>query len=287
MVELYWRQVRPWQGREIGRPLSQHTGARAAVLERVKEAQEEYGGRLDRIRREEDGWSALISRVDGTVRKDPLPRLQVVGGSLFRFLYGDVEGRGAAATITLHAGISYCFRAFHPLVIELVRSAWTRFVRRMNPDLLGEAVELGEFLFGAPRAALGALQGPLRQVQQDLCFYCSRRLDERCHVDHFIPWSRYPVDLGHNFVLAHDRCNGAKGDHLAAVRHLDRWSRRNQVHAYELRLLFETAGFPSNMAISTRVTRWAYGQVGERGGSVWISGTQLEPLEPGWEAFLG
>jgi hypothetical protein len=35
-------------------------------------------------------------------------------------------------------------------------------------------------------------------------------------VDHFIPWSRYPADLGHNFVLAHDRCINAKSDYLAA-----------------------------------------------------------------------
>ena len=36
-------------------------------------------------------------------------------------------------------------------------------------------------------------------------------------VDHFIPWRRYPLDLGHNFVLAHSACNSSKGDRLAAV----------------------------------------------------------------------
>ena len=34
-------------------------------------------------------------------------------------------------------------------------------------------------------------------------------------VDHFIAWSRYPVDLGHNLVLAHNGCNEA--DRLVRV----------------------------------------------------------------------
>ena len=32
------------------------------------------------------------------------------------------------------------------------------------------------------------------------------------HIDHFIPWPRYPIDLGHNFVLAHAGCSSAKAD---------------------------------------------------------------------------
>ena len=38
------------------------------------------------------------------------------------------------------------------------------------------------------------------------------------HVDHFIPWSRYPRDLVQNFVLAHNACNLDKGDMLGARR---------------------------------------------------------------------
>ena len=35
-------------------------------------------------------------------------------------------------------------------------------------------------------------------------------------MDHFIPWWRYPADLGHNFALAHAECSRKKSDHLAA-----------------------------------------------------------------------
>jgi 5-methylcytosine-specific restriction endonuclease McrA len=44
----------------------------------------------------------------------------------------------------------------------------------------------------------------------------------RPHVDHFIPWSRYPNDAIENLVVAHERCNGRKSDFLAASDHVAR-----------------------------------------------------------------
>nr|WP_258223061.1 HNH endonuclease [Aeromonas sp. HMWF016] len=46
-------------------------------------------------------------------------------------------------------------------------------------------------------------------------------------VDHFIPWRHYPIDLGHNFVLAHASCNWSKGDFLAAPEYRDAWYEQN------------------------------------------------------------
>ncbi len=154
----------------------------------------------------------------------PLLKLQTVGEETREFLYENrVEGRGDHAFITLRPGIAFCFRSFHPLVVDLAQTAWARFIRRTNPKLLGERAELREFLFGAPRANLRAVREPLMEIQEGRCFYCERRLGGAPHVDHFVPWSRYPVDLGHNFVVAHESCNVAKADHLAAERHLRRW----------------------------------------------------------------
>jgi len=36
-------------------------------------------------------------------------------------------------------------------------------------------------------------------------------------------WARYPVDLVHNFVLAHASCNSKKPDRLACADHLNAW----------------------------------------------------------------
>lgn len=41
------------------------------------------------------------------------------------------------------------------------------------------------------------------KVQAGRCFYCRRPMGDGLAVDHFIPWPRYPRDLGHNFVLTH------------------------------------------------------------------------------------
>jgi 5-methylcytosine-specific restriction endonuclease McrA len=89
--------------------------------------------------------------------------------------------------------------------------------------------DLGTFLFGQERVSLDLYRPILMDVQGGKCLYCGRELTKRSHVDHFIPWSRYAADLGHNnLVLAHDRCNGDKSDYLAAVRHLAAWVERNR-----------------------------------------------------------
>lgn len=66
---------------------------------------------------------------------------------------------------------------------------------------MGDTTDLGEFLFGSERSSLGSVREALTSVQGDRCFYCGAM--QVLDVDHFIPWSLYQIDLGHNFVLAH------------------------------------------------------------------------------------
>jgi hypothetical protein len=93
---------------------------------------------------------------------------------------------------------------------DLVRSAWVRFVRelRRNRPLLGDSADLSEFVFGSDRSVLAPFRDLLWDVQSGRCFYCERPIRAAAPaVDHFIPWSRYPMDLGQNLVLADERCN--------------------------------------------------------------------------------
>jgi 5-methylcytosine-specific restriction endonuclease McrA len=115
--------------------------------------------------------------------------------------------------IELKPGVTFCLRQFHGLIQELVQSAWARYIRRNNTELLGTTTDLMDFMFGSARGSLQVVAPVLREIQGDHCFYCGRTLGceaGEAHVDHFIAWSRYPVDLGHNFVLADSRCNSAK-----------------------------------------------------------------------------
>lgn len=286
-VELYWRQVTPWPAGETTEVLSQITGSQAAILRMVRETRGKYGDRVDRLRANPDAWDRVSAEVSRVVRVMPLFKLQRVGSEVHDFLYAhEVDGRGAEATITLKPGIAYCFRTFHPLVLDLTRGAWIRFVRKLNPELLGEQTELGEFLFGAQRNALEAVRLPLMDFQSGSCFYCRKPIRDSPHVDHFIPWSRYPVDLAHNFVVAHNGCNLAKSDHLAARPHLERWAERNSQRGYDLGAMAQETGVPASLDTSVRITRWAYGQVAERRGQVWEAGRTLVELGEGWEGVL-
>src|SRR4029453_17063629 len=98
----------------------------------------------------------------------------------------------------------------------------------------------------------------LRVGQDGVCFYCRRLLKDSGPVDHFIPWARYPVDLAHNFVLAHGSCNESKSNLLASVEHLENWCTRNVDQERTLVDAFSSARLLHDLTASRAVTRWAY-----------------------------
>jgi 5-methylcytosine-specific restriction endonuclease McrA len=243
-VELYWRQCRPFQagGATSGLILQQNTGRQAAIISQIVQSQEECGASLFRLKQlASDRWSGLVTEVDQVVRTMPLWKLQTVGQERLDFPYENLD-RGNR--IALKPGVAYCLRAFYELLRDLIQGAWVRFVQKVNANKLGSITDLGTFLFGEERAGLEAYRPILMDVQHGMCMYCERNLSRQTQVDHFIPWSRYPADLGHNFVLAHDKCNNAKADYLAAEKHLAAWAERNRLHQEELRTRLQEAALP-------------------------------------------
>ena len=283
-IRLYWRQAAPFPVGDAERPLRQNTGRQAAVIKAVREARAEYDDHLGRVEKG-DGWGGLLSRVEQTVRTMPLWKLQTVGTERLEFLYENREEENPPE-IVLRPGVAYCFRQFYSLVTEMVEGAWTQHVRRTNNERLGAEAELRHFLFGTSRRDLSRYREILEDIQEGRCFYCAGAMQKSGAVDHFIPWRRYPLDLGHNFVLAHNACNGSKGDRLAAVPHLRRWSERNVSGLYELPRRFEQAGLVHDRGASTKITRWAYQQVSRQGGQVWVKGKTLVRLGEEWVAVL-
>src|SRR5262249_50328589 len=125
--------------------LRQNTDRQAAVIRLVGAARERHGDSIASAKRDVTGWRRLVGAVDQVVRVMPLWKLQAVGRATLDFLY---ENRGNGNEITLHPGIAFCFRQFHALIVELVRSAWARYIRQYNLSELGDATDLHEFLFG-------------------------------------------------------------------------------------------------------------------------------------------
>jgi 5-methylcytosine-specific restriction endonuclease McrA len=281
ITRLYWRQAAPFPVGDSPRPLRQNTGKQAAIINAVREARAEFDDHLGRVERSE-GWTGLLARVERTVRVMPLWKLQTVGTERLEFLYEDREEENPRE-IVLKPGVTFCLRQFYSLVTEMVQGTWTQHVRRTNNELLGPEAELRHFLFGTSRQDLSRYREILRDVQKGRCFYCGRALQDASAVDHFIPWRRYPLDLGHNFVLADRACNGNKRDRLAAVPHLRRWHERDQGELRELSLRFDEAGLAHDLGASTKITRWAYEQVARQGGQVWVRGKTLVSLGGEWE----
>lgn len=281
-VELYWRQCRPFQigGETTGLVLQQNTGKQAAIISKIVDSQQKCGTSLFRLKQvTSDHWSELVSEVDEVVRVMPLWKLQTVGDERMDFLYENLDHGNR---IKLKPGVAYCFRSFYELIRDLIEGAWIRFVQKLNASKLGNITDLGTFLFGQERASLDAYRPILTDVQKGVCLYCQKPLPKQSQVDHFVPWSRYPADLGHNFVLAHDKCNNAKSDHLAAEEHLAAWIERNCEHDVELQQRLFEAALPCDVTATLQIAKWVYQQTEKANGQVWVMEKVLRHLSPKW-----
>ncbi len=287
-VGYYWNHAMPWAspGRKTAAAiLSQNAGDRAAVLRRVLEVRERVSTYQIDVRRNAREWRALVTEVARVVKVMPLWKLQRLPGRVLDFLY---ENAGHGDTVTLRSGVAFNLRRFHPLVTGMARTAWADFVRKLraNQTLLGQATDLHAFLFGMERTDLSDFRELLREIQNGTCFYCARPLDRGSPVDHLVPWSRYQVDLAHNFVLADTACNARKSDFLPDVRFLERWVRRNDDHRTALVNEFARIHAPHDLGISIQIAAWAYEQVERSGGMVWGGGKSYERLGTKWREVL-
>jgi hypothetical protein len=309
-IRIYWRQAReyvsgtsraevaagPLRAAEAqpaygtkSAVLRQSSGSQAAILNDIREASISKQGSLAELRRDGSAWARLVNRVASTVEKMPLWKLQTIGDSDDEFLYDNRRG-AKVRSIELKAGVAFTLRRFHGFIEELVRGGWARFVAglRENKLILGEAEDLYAFLFGNERASLEPYVPILLDVQDGACFYCRGSLVRKSgHVDHFIPWARYPVDLAHNFVLAHGACNEAKSNILAAYDHLQRWTIRNLDHARTLESEFGAKRLFHDLSASRAITRWAYELAEQSRSRVWQKESHLVDLDARWHLLPG
>lgn len=284
-IEYYWPQARPYRAQAgAGFVLAQNTGRQASIVNALVAAQRAHptlaGARTART------WSSLVAKVAATIVAMPLWKLQTVGGERDEFLYAQAEFVGGA--IRLLPGMPAAFRALYRLVLDAVRGAWMRQIASIgaNRPVLGDA-DLQSFLFGSERASLERFRAVLRDHQRGRCLYCGRELRDAGDVDHFIAWSRYPVDLGHNLVFAHRDCNGPKRDFLAYPAHLERWHESHLERADELAQRFDALALPHDLERTEAVAWWAYEQGEAAGAHAWIEGERFVRLDGAWRDVLG
>jgi hypothetical protein len=286
-IEYYWPQARPYRGVDgAGFVLLQSTGRQAAIINTLAAAQSAHAT-LPQARAAQLRWHTLVTKVAGTIEGMPLWKLQTVGGERDEFLYREAEF--VDGTIRLLPGVPTAFRTLYALVLDAVRGAWTRQIVNIgaNRPLLGNA-DLSSFLFGTERASLDRFRELLRDHQGGRCLYCRKELRGAAGcVDHFIAWSRYPVDLGHNLVLAHDACNANKRDFLAYPLHLERWRESHLERGRELGQRFDSLALPHEEARSRAIAWWAYEQGEGAGAHAWIDAERFVRLDGSWRGVLG
>ena len=81
-------------------------------------------------------WKPLVRRVAEIVTDKPVRHLQIIGGRQLVFLYEyPIKNR----TIPFYRVLRPAFASSGPLIAGLVQGAWSRYIRRRNPDILGHA----------------------------------------------------------------------------------------------------------------------------------------------------
>ena len=282
-IELYWQQTAPYStgrgGTQVG-VLAQNNGAPAAVITAIIEFRRINPGASAQAARSLPGYEPLLTKVTQTASAQPINYLQNLGGQTEHFLY-----RRDTGAVVLQPGVMYCLRRFQPLVQQLARSHWIAHVKRnrRNVALLGEYDDLESFLFETSRQALAVIGAGLRQLTKSHCFYCGATAGQ-ADVDHFVPFSLYPRDLMHNFVLAHPACNRSKSDTLAARPHLERWLEHITKNDDDLREIGWTAGRTADVASTRAVARWGYANALSSGAQAWLRAGTYELVD---DTYLG
>jgi 5-methylcytosine-specific restriction endonuclease McrA len=277
-IELYWQQATPYSGNRLTSGqgvLIQNSGTQAAVVTAIEQFRQNHPGTTLLSAGSQTAYQALLLKVSQTIAAQPINYLQNMGGRTDPFLFERMRG-----AVVLKPGVSYCLRRFQPLVQQLARSHWVRHLKhnKLNLRILGEADDLESFLFETSRQTLIAIGVQLKKLTNRTCFYCECPVYE-ADVDHFVPFSLYPRDLMHNFVLSHPSCNRSKSDTLAAKPHLERWLDFITANDDALREIGASVGRPANLTSTRAVASWGYGNAVTSGSNAWLKAGSYQPVD--------
>lgn len=270
-IDLYWKQTLPFHFNE-NEPfqLKQNNGKQAGIVSLIYSAQQTHKS-LAMVRRNHTYWPQLKKKVADIVKKMPVTYLQNLKGQNVEFLYRLEDSQ---KQLVLLPNVMYCLRQFSEIIEELCQKKWIDFVRLNKGNLLvlDGLPDLATFMFEPSRNQLRQVGEFLVDLQACRCFYCQKPIKQnKWAVDHFIPWTMYPADTGHNFVLADEKCNLAKSDFLASKEFLLKWQERNKNFDYLITEQVSKLGFLTDIERSHSVANWAYGQAEENGYIFWYN----------------
>jgi len=273
LILLYWQHAKPFfpeQDQQLtGGILLQNAGKQAKIIADIVKLQNSGAKNLSQAK-SSPFWPQIYRNTMRTLKEGPLWRLQILSKQEECYFFPHIKNR---PFIELNVGIADCFRQFHDLVVQFSRQGWIEKVSKIqeNQQVIGRAGELQDFLFGTSRNSLASAAVLLRDIQKGDCFYCQKPVKGAGEVDHFIPFTKYNNDLGHNFVLAHKGCNNNKRDYLAAPKHRDNWQEQNLVINETIITKELTKYFTCDAQRSKHVADWAYNIAETNGSKYWLA----------------
>jgi 5-methylcytosine-specific restriction endonuclease McrA len=240
---------------------------------------------LSRARRlHAERFERLLSQVEWKLAEMPLPRVQVVGDTPDEFLYRiawgasikrrEFESAAFDRNLYLVEGAGEGLVRLAGLLRPLIQREWARMVAGLNRDMVQDA-RLEEFLFGVQRISTSVVRKPLRDLQNNRCFYCDAEIKGMAEVDHFLPWVRHPDNGIENLVVTDQSCNNYKRDFLAAADHVVRWKEdRLDRNGVALAEIAEQAGWERHPERTLAVARSLYLRLPE-GAKLWLRGREF------------
>ncbi len=240
VVQLYWPHAEPFGADGDGNPAVLSQSSQNDVPAKLAKFRSEHGLRSREPIIDAEGvgtaWTDLERDLVSTIIRYPITLLQKFGDGASavedRFIYdfawpGQVGNRQIELdnfddSVRLRPGVAEMLVRLEPLLRPAIQMKWADFVAGKNRDQV-DSKRLDEFLFGAERIDLSRVYEPLLELQRGKCFYCTSRVNNRGHVDHFVPWTRHPTNVLSNLVVAHTTCNLKKRAALASLEHLDNW----------------------------------------------------------------
>lgn len=226
VLQLYWRQVRPFEGHD----LRQSSGEKERIPRAVRalRAATSASSLSVAMTLAPEVYQASIDEIGLCLAQQPLYRLQRLPGAdandpfLYddSFLHSNVSRRTLRAhgdAIVLMPGVAAGLARLAGLLKPALEIMWVDDVRRMNKFLSAEVPDIAGHLFGRDRTALAAVRGPFKDAFGARCFYCDANLPADNPIDHVLPWSLVGIDGPANLVLACARCNTDKRHALPAV----------------------------------------------------------------------
>ena len=257
VVALYWPHTRPFQGKELSQ--SRAGQGESSVLRSILTFRRAVAPNDSLPQRaamaDPAGYSRLVEAVEWVFVREPIPRLQVIGGAQELFLYrvewtiqqnsGDpidrslplltrraFRGGEIPNVLRLLPGVHERLVGLAAVLRPLIHRQWTDLVAQMN-RLPERALE--DHLFGRSREDLEPVRRPLWDLQSGRCFYCGGSVPlAQAQVDHVLPWSRFAEDTIENLVVADGPCNLSKRDFLIGREPLEPWLARPQATLAQL-----------------------------------------------------